>query len=119
MKQVQGDIWVDEQADGTINIGFVQSFINRRMAECFHVIQADTRSVDKGGPMLVIESNDSLESIKAPITGNVAYFNPRARNFPDRLTEQDIIMTLNPNLKQVVAKQVVIEDEDFDLFGEE
>jgi len=101
MKQVQGDIWIDEQEDGTINIGFVQAFINRKMNECFHVLQADTRRVEQEGAMLVIETNDALESIKAPITGQVSYFNSKARNFPDRLTQEDIILTLvPPNVKK-------------------
>lgn len=96
MKQYRDEIWVDEQADGTINIGFSQSFINRKMAECFHVIQADTRKVEADGPLLVIESNDMLESLKSPTTGKVIYFNSKARNFPDKLTEEDVIISVMP-----------------------
>lgn len=108
MKKYEGDLWIDEQEDGTINIGFIQSFIDRAMNECFHVIQADTQRVDKDGPMLVIETNSSLESIKAPITGHIHFFNQKARNFPDKLKEADVIMTLMPPgvKKKVPATEV-------------
>lgn len=96
MKQFEEFIWTEKQENGTINIGFTQQFINRKMAECFHVLQADVRKIDKDGPLFVIETNEALESIKSPITGSVSYYNNKALNFPDRLKENDIIMTLIP-----------------------
>ena len=46
--------------------------------------------------MLVVETNDSLESVRAPITGQVKYFNHKARDFPDQLKETDVILTVAP-----------------------
>lgn len=95
-----------------VNIGFTRVFIDQKMMECFHVVQADVKNLMDKGPMLVIETNDGLESIKSPVTGTVRYFNPKARNFPDRLTEEDIIITVLPKgivvagAEKVLAKKV-------------
>lgn len=104
MKQYLKDIWTEEVKDGTINIGFTQQFIDQNMNECFHVIQADTKQVTKDGPLLVLETNSCLESIKAPITGHVHFFNQKALNFPDKLTEADVIITLSSTEKKKEVK---------------
>ena len=60
------------------------------------MLPADASEVREKGPLLVLETNDGLQSIKTPVAGKVAYFNPKARNFPDKLTDSDTIVTLFP-----------------------
>lgn len=96
MKTFTEEVWFETNKDGTISLGFTQDFIRRKMPECFHVVQADMRNVIKDAPMLVVETNDSLESVRAPITGRVKYFNHKARDFPDQLKEADVILTVAP-----------------------
>ena len=67
------------------------------------MLPADASEVREKGPLLVLETNDGLQSIKTPVAGKVAYFNPKARNFPDKLTDSDTIVTLFP--KGYVAPQ--------------
>src|ERR1700740_2728435 len=112
MKQFKEDIWGDEGEEGIINIGFRQDFIDRKLMECFHIVQADSRQVQENGPMFVIETNDSLESVKAPCTGRIIAFNSKARNFPDKLNENDVIMTLTtkPEEPKAAKPKVVYED---------
>jgi hypothetical protein len=90
------NIWTEDEKDGLVKVGFTRRFIDNVLMECFHIVQADIKNLYEGGPMLVVETNDGLESIKSPYTGTVHYFNPKARNFPDRLTEEDTIMTILP-----------------------
>lgn len=96
MKEFFGNVWTEAESDGHIRIGFSRRFIEDRLSECFHVMPADTKALRKGGPMLVIETNDGLESLKSPITGSILVFNEKARNFPDRLTEEDDILQVCP-----------------------
>lgn len=96
MKTIVGNLWTEEGKDGRVNIGFTRNFIEERLGECFHVLQADMQVVRKGGPLMVIETNDGLESLKSPLTGSILVFNAKARNFPDRLTEEDNIMEILP-----------------------
>lgn len=96
MKTFTEEVWFETNKDGTISVGFTQDYIRRKMPECFHVVQADVKNVAKDTPMLVIETNDCLESVKAPITGRVKYFNHKARDFPDQLKEEDVILTVSP-----------------------
>jgi glycine cleavage system H lipoate-binding protein len=96
MKTFFGNLWTEEGKDGRVNIGFSRRFIEERLVECFHVIQADMRVARKDHPLMVIETNDGLESLKSPITGSILVFNHKARNFPDRLTEDDNIMEILP-----------------------
>lgn len=96
MKEFIGNIWTEAGADGRVRMGFSRRFIEERLGECFHVMQADIKSVKKGEPLLVIETNDGLESLKSPLSGNILVFNAKARNFPDRLVEEDCILEILP-----------------------
>src|SRR5574337_243243 len=96
MKTFTEEVWYETNKDGTISIGFTQDYIRRKMPECFHVVQADVKNVAKDTPMLVVETNDCLESVRAPITGRVKYFNHKARDFPDQLKETDVVLTVAP-----------------------
>src|SRR5271156_6203635 len=107
MKEYIGNLWTESGPKGTLRIGFTQRFIEEKLGEGFHVMQADLTKVQKGGPMLVIETNDGLESLSAPITGTIMTFNERARNFPDRLKEEEVILEVLPEgvkLEVVVKK---------------
>lgn len=103
-KQFHGDdIWSHE-VNGTINIGFMQSFIDRILGECYHITQSSLELVTKNKAMLTIETNEGLKVIRSPVTGTVVYFNNTARDFPDRLTEETVVITIRP--KQVVVPRV-------------
>lgn len=107
MKIMRDQVWTEEVKSGELNVGFTQRFINDKLPECFHVLQADSTHLFEGSPMLVIETNDGLESIKSPITGTVIMFNAKARNFPDRITEEDVILTVVPKgIKVAMEKKV-------------
>lgn len=96
MKTDHNLVWSEVHADKSITIGFTKKCIEERLPECFHVLVADANSVRSAGPMLVLETNDGLESIKSPFTGKISYFNSKARNYPDKLTETDTILTILP-----------------------
>lgn len=95
-KTDHGNVWSRVHEDKSITVGFNQSFINETLQECFHVMQAENSVVRERGPLMVLETNDGLESIKSPFAGRITYFNPKARNFPDKITEEDTILTLLP-----------------------
>lgn len=96
MKEYRDEFWYETNKDGTVSIGFTTDFIRKKMPECFHILQADTKNLKENDPMLVLETNDSLESIKSPVTGRVKWFNSNARNFPDQIKESDVILTVEP-----------------------
>lgn len=107
MKQNHGFIWSEEHKDKTITIGFTNDAINTKLQETFHVLPADLKEVREKGPLLVLETNDGLLSIKAPFAGRLSYFNPKARNFPDRITETDTIVTILPKGVEPPKKEEV------------
>lgn len=95
-REYVGDLWMEKQEDGRVRLGFARRFIEDRLGECFHVMQADTQSVKKGGPLLVIETNDGLRTLKSPLAGSILRFDAKARNFPDKLLEDDTILEVLP-----------------------
>jgi glycine cleavage system H lipoate-binding protein len=109
MKQVSGNLWFTTEKDET-RIGFTRSFIAERLSECFHVLPADTKNVKEKGPLLVLETNDGLEPVCSPVTGRLTYFNEKARNFPDRLTEEDCIVSLSSKELKKVAKTMFVDE---------
>lgn len=110
MKQVSGNLWFTTEKDET-RIGFTRSFIAERLSECFHVLPADTKNVKEKGPLLVLETNDGLEPVCSPVTGRLTYFNEKARNFPDRLTEEDCIVSLSSKELKKIAPMPRINDD--------
>lgn len=119
MKEFIGNIWTEAGSDGRVKMGFSRRFIEERLGECFHVMQADIKSVKKGEPLLVIETNDGLESLKSPLSGNILVFNAKARNFPDRLVEEDCILEILPEgMKLPVKEKAVKKVPEFDALFE-
>lgn len=109
MKTFSGNVWTETDKVGVVSIGLRQSYLEEKMQECFHILQADALNLKRGGPMMVIETNDGLESLKSPLTGRITFFNDKARNFPDRLVEDDVIFTVLPEgVKPVEVKKKAI-----------
>ena len=94
-KVYMDDIWVQE-GKGTVDIGFTQLFIDRILGECYHITQASSVMMTKDRAMLTIETNEGLKVIRSPVTGTVSYFNTHARDFPDRLTEDSVVISIKP-----------------------
>lgn len=117
MKTDHNLVWSETHADKSITIGFTKKCIDEKLTECFHVMQADAAQVREKGPMLVLETNDGLESIKSPFNGKVSYFNAKARNFPDRIVEEDIILTLRPLDSKAESVKVKTVSEYFNVPG--
>ena len=98
-----GKIWTEPAKEaGYVNVGFTQKFINETLGECFHILPSDTQVVTQQGPLMAIETNDGLESLRSPISGKVIFFNHKARDFPDRLIEEDVIFSIK--LPEEVSK---------------
>ncbi len=104
-KVYMDDIWFQD-GKGTIDIGFTQLFIDRMMGECYHITQASAVLMTKDRAMLTIETNEGLKVIRSPVTGTVAYFNTHARDFPDRLTEDSVVISIKPKPVVVAAEKV-------------
>src|ERR1700743_1891382 len=94
-KQYKGDIWIEEGV-GTVNIGFTNEFIREILSECFHITQASMVMLTKDRPMLTVETNEGLKVIRSPVTGPVIQFDHTARDFPDKLTEDSVVLRVKP-----------------------
>ena len=120
-KEFAGDLWMEQQTDGRVRLGFRKHFIDARCGECFHIMQADVQQVKKGGPLFVLESNDGLTPVKSPLAGKILYFNTKARNFPDRLIEEDVLLEILPEgvkLKQEEKSKATKVKEDYVQWGD-
>ena len=104
MKKYQRYMWTEEMQSGTINIGFTREYIDLMLNECFHITQAQMYLVTEGKPMLTIETNEGLKVLLAPCTGVVASFSSKARDFPDKLTEEDVVLVILPKKEVKAAK---------------
>lgn len=100
-------IWMNKKPNGQVDIGFQQKYISEHLQEAFHILPANHSKIESGTPMMVVESNDGLENIRSPFDGRFVNFSDKARNFPDRLKETDVVLTLwteegyQENLKKV------------------
>lgn len=114
-------VWFNSKPDGRIDVGFQQKYINEKLQEVFHVLPANQSKIEKNTPILVLESNDGLEKIVSPFAGRFVSFSDKARNFPDRLKESDVVLTLfeeqafledqrkkKPEVKKEVAKKTKV-----------
>jgi glycine cleavage system H lipoate-binding protein len=96
-------IWVRENADKTVSIGFTRDFIDQQLSECFHVVLVNDKTTTKGKSMLTIETNDGLKTIKAPVTGAITFFDSNARDFPDRCNWEQEVIKIFPKESVVVS----------------
>lgn len=87
-------IWMNKKPNGQVDIGFQQTYISEHLQEAFHILPASHGKIESGAPMMVVESNDGLENIHSPFVGRFVNFSDKARNFPDRLKETDVVLTL-------------------------
>lgn len=94
MKQFnqKNQIWF-EQNDGVVTVGFTKSFLDG-LDQCWHVLPANNQRFREKGPLMVVETNDSLISIMSPVSANFVQWERKAQDFPDQLTEDDVILTM-------------------------
>src|SRR5215213_4620006 len=93
-KQVdeRNQIWYEE--DGKlVRMGLTRSFLDT-LDECWHILPSNMKTIKKRAPLLTIENNDGLISLLSPVTGNLSNWDTKAANFPEKLTENDVIVTL-------------------------
>lgn len=86
-------IWYEKNGD-VILMGLTRSFLDT-LDECLHIIPTSGVSVKEKSPLFTVETNDCLVSILSPVSGSFLSWNDRATNFPDKLTESDVIIRLS------------------------
>lgn len=100
MKTVHGHIWIDRREDGLVQMGFTQQCIDEKLQETFHVVLADNFQATEKQPLFVLETCEGLESVPSPVSGNIMFFNDKARDFPDRIVEGDVILQISDGKKK-------------------
>lgn len=103
-EQIGNTLWSETDSRGVVKIGFNREYIETKLGECFHVMQADRKFARKGQPLLVLETNDAVERLPSPVTGTIITFNHKASDFPDRLSTEDIILEILPEGVKLSAK---------------
>lgn len=96
----QNQIWFEK--DGKIvRLGLTRNFLET-LTECWHILPSNMKKIKQKAPLLTIESNDGLISLLSPVTGYLQNWDNKAANFPEKLTEADVIVTLTS--EEAVAK---------------
>lgn len=94
-------LWYQKDGD-VFNMGLTRNFLES-LDECWHILPTNISRVKEKSPLFTIETNDSLLSILSPVAGNFLNWNDRATNFPDKLTETDVIIKLST--KEIVKAE--------------
>lgn len=108
-------IWY-EQDGKQVKVGLTRSFLDQ-LDECWHILPGNLRNIKAKTPLMTMETNDGLIPIMSPVSGNVVRWETRATNFPDQLTEEDVIMVLTS--EKVAEKEDVGMSIDFEASGME
>lgn len=85
-------IWY-EQDGKQIKIGLTRDFL-AGLDECWHILPGNNRQIKAKSPLMTVETNDCLRPVLSPVSGNVLRWENKATNFPDQLTENDVVMIL-------------------------
>lgn len=88
----KNQIWYTEQ-EGGYQIGFTKSFLEG-LDQCWYIMPAHAERFKLKSPLLTIETNEMIFSILSPVTGFFQQMENKAQNFPDKLTENDIVLHL-------------------------
>lgn len=91
-------LWYETSGKET-KVGFTNEFL-QQLQECFHIVPGKRRTfVRENGPLMAVETNTSLFSLGSPVRGVVTFFDDKAMNFPEQLTEDDIVCVLSDKQK--------------------
>lgn len=102
----QNQIWFEK--DGKIvRLGLTRNFLET-LTECWHILPSNMKKIKQKAPLLTIESNDGLISLLSPVTGYLQNWDNKAANFPEKLTEADVIVTLTS--EEAIAKPPQVQD---------
>lgn len=97
-------IWTLVEGNYT-KVGFEKDFL-KQMEQCWHIMPAQARGILKAKhPLLVVETNDEVISIPSPCEGIIEMFSDKARNFPEKITEKDTIITIKTIYEKKDLKQ--------------
>jgi glycine cleavage system H lipoate-binding protein len=97
-------IWVESDGGEHVKIGFTRDFL-QQLDQCWHILPANNSRFKKQMPLMTVETNDGLVSILSPVTGYLQNFDRKAQDFPDKLTEEDVILSINVAEKKAVKKE--------------
>ena len=102
-----GRLWV-EKRDTDYAVGFTRQFLGE-LEGCWHMLPAaNTKTeIKEKQPLVAVETNDGLFSLPSPVSGIIAFFDNKAMNFPEKLTDEDIVCTIKDaaELKKVEETQ--------------
>ena len=94
-----GRLWY-ETKEGETRIGFTEEFL-QQMQDCFHIVPGKQRTtIRQDGPLMAIETNECLFSIRAPVSGIITFFNTKAQDFPEKLTVDEVVCVLSEKKKE-------------------
>jgi hypothetical protein len=91
-RQTTSQLWYEQQ-DRNIRIGFTKEFLEQ-LDQCWHILPANLSRIKANAPLMAIETNDALISVLSPVSGSFVTFSHKAQNFPNKLTEDDVVMEL-------------------------
>lgn len=86
-------IWF-ERNNNLVTVGFTKPFLDS-LDQCWHILPANLQRFREKAPLMVIETNDSLISILSPVTAHFDHWSDKAQNFPYKLTEEDVVLSMN------------------------
>lgn len=82
-------LWFETLGTNTM-IGFTKPFLEI-VNSSWHVLQNGVGSVKKDAPLLSVETDDALFAVPSPLDGEIITFSDKAQNYPDKLTEDDVV----------------------------
>ena len=104
-----GKLWV-EKRDKDLAIGFTASFLSE-LDGCWHMLPAagQKTEIKEKQPLVAVETNDGLFSLPSPVSGIIAFFDNKAMNFPEKLTDEDVVCTIK-DAEMVKAEEKEIQE---------
>lgn len=104
-----GKTWFERQEDGKTYVGFTEEFL-ASLDGCWHMMAAGGKrtEIKEGQPLCAVETNDGLFSVASPIAGVISVFDNAAMNFPEKLTDDSVVvhMTDKPEEKKTLQEQL-------------
>lgn len=96
------ELW-HREVNNVIEIGFTKSFLDQ-LDQCWNILPSHNEVFKVKSPLLTIETNEKMFSILSPIAGYLRHYSDKAQNFPDKLVESDVVISLT---KEATARTSV------------
>lgn len=88
-------LWLRTNQNGLYEVGIDRDLAEKLQYDCYSITLRPREHLKIGAMMFSLETSDELFSIPSPINGEILNIHPDVFGCPNKLTEDDVLLTVH------------------------